>query len=244
VGPPSKYWETFLKGKFDITPAELRAHRRGLAKRPSAVNDPEKAKQYDPEPWEISKSKVAALLPSNCPAYLLDDFVGFILGMRDARVDSAQMERSVPETLEDIRQKLLRLLPPWLDYLEANIPEVHELDGLGFGPLYRDEELLAEIDRLKRLLALAREHPRALPEQARVDPDRPNPEQLFLLFEDYRRAFPKSRNGRQTGISRDGPANRFIVAAIKLIGWKPMTPGAVEMMLRRAKRRDTERRPA
>jgi hypothetical protein len=229
-----------LKGKFDVTPAELRAHRRGSAKRRSAVNDLEKAKQYDPEAWEITESKVAALLPPNCPPYLLNDFVGFIRGMRYARIASAQIERSVPETLEDIRQKLLRILPPWLDYLETNVPEVCELDGLGFGYLYRDWNILAEIDRLKRLLGLAREHPRALPERARVDPDRPNPDSMFLLFEDYRQAFPKGRHGRPTGMSRDGPANRFIVGAIKLIGYPAMTPGAVEIMLRRAKRRLTK----
>lgn len=232
-----------MKGKFDITPAELLLDRLGSAKRRSA-NDIKTADLYAPEAWEITKSKVAALLPPNCPPPLVEDFTGFIRGMRYARIANDQKQRSVPDTLEDIRQRLLRLLPPWLDYLEANRLEVWESDGLGFGPLYRDEGALAEIDRLKRLLAVAREQPRAFPERSRVNPDRPNPDQLYLLFEDYRRAFPRGRNGRPTGISRDGPANRFIVGALELIGWRPMTPGAVEIMLRRAQRRDTERRPA
>ena len=219
-----------MKGKFDITPAELAGHRRGSAKRRSAAN----------ERSEITDSEIAALLPPNCPPSLVKDFADSIRGMRYARIDSAQMERTVPETLEDIRQKLLRILPPWLGYLEANLTEIGEFDASGFALLSQDPDIIAEIYRVKRLLAVAEEHPRAFYKWFWVNPDRPKPDWMLQLFEDYRQLFPKNRNGRPTGISRDGPANRFIVGAIKLIGWEPMTPGAVEMMLRRVQRQYRE----
>jgi hypothetical protein len=220
-----------LKRKLDITPAELLARRS--AKRRSAVSNLEKANQYDPEAWETTEAKVAALLPPN----LLDDFVGFILGMRYGRTADAQKPRSMRETLEDIRQKLLRMLSAWLKYFEVNIAEIQvELSPAGLG-LYSGQDVLAEIDRLKRLLAVLREYPKLAAGGPRINPDRPVPNWMFQLFEDYQRAFPKGRNGRPTGISRDGPANRFIVAAIELIGWRPMKPEAVENMLRREQRR-------
>ena len=180
---------------------------------------------------------MAALLPPNCTEYLLDDFVGFILGARYGRTADAQKPRNMGETLEDTRQKLLRMLPAWIKYLEVNIKEIKaELDPSGLG-LYSGQDVSAEIDRLRRLLSVLEEYPKLVTGGLRRNPDRPVPNWMYQLFEDYQRAFPKGRDGRPTGISRDGPANRFIVAAIELIGWRPMKPEAVEIMLRREQRR-------
>jgi hypothetical protein len=220
------------KVDFYITPAELFAHLSGSAKRPSVVNDIETAAHLDAS--KVTDSEVAALLPSNCPPDLVHELASLIRGARYTRAARSQMRQTMPEALEEIRQKLLRLLPAWVDYLEANFTELRARVEIPGFPL-SGPNLFTEIDRLKRLLAVVSERPRVLPDQISMHPYRANPDLMLGLFENYQKAFPKGRNGQPTGISRDGPANKFIVGAIKLIGWQPMTPQAVEMMLRRAR---------
>jgi hypothetical protein len=117
--------------------------------------------------------------------------------------------------------------------LRRAIPE--ELKTLEWEMGGRPDDLLPpykrEIARLRRLLEAASEEDRFLrfPDED-AHPFRCEPGAVQLIFALYESIFG------QSGISRNGPAARFIEAAVRRIGWNPITRAAVEQILRRWRR--------
>jgi hypothetical protein len=86
-----------------------------------------------------------------------------------------------------------------------------------------------EVIRLTILLKAAKieDQLARFPEQE-ADPKKYDSDAVKLIFFSYEMLFGKS------GISRSGPAVRFIGTAITRIGWHPISPGAIEQLLRRS----------
>jgi hypothetical protein len=144
---------------------------------------------------------------------------------RAARSASSPKDpRPLRERIAAAVAELRRAIPEELGLLESELVRADKEER----PMYQ-----REVSRLRRLLDAVAEEDR-FPDfdtMGEVDPLRYEPSAIELLFFLYGDIFG------QVGISRNGPAARFIEAAVKKIGWRPITRGAIERALRRWQRR-------
>jgi hypothetical protein len=150
---------------------------------------------------------------------------GLIGGYASARARAADLfngshKREPYKRIAAACAELRRVIPRELEFLKS------EMDGFPDDqrPMYE-----REIFRLAVLLkeaAIPDRFPRFDDED--VDPKKYDPQAVRLIFFSYEMIYG------QSGMSRNGPAVRFIEAAIKSIGWHPVRPGAIEQLLRRS----------
>jgi hypothetical protein len=169
---------------------------------------------------------VEALLPPGCPPRTLRRLTNCIWSVAQIRAaDSAPRSRA--KRIEAAAAELRRAIPERLALFETAVADMSTDDELR--PARR-----AEAERLRRLLTAAQPCHLPPPDLPPLKAHRVDPEMLAVLFDIYREGFPVGPTGRPTGISRDGPAVRFLCDAIKLIGWRQMEPSSIERTLRKA----------
>jgi len=142
---------------------------------------------------------------------------------RSARFHKEKREREPFERISAACAELRRAIPKEIEWLE------NELSGF---PDREDSIYTREIKRLSSLIDAAKIEnsiPRYPDEE--VEPRRYDAHAVRIIFFSYEMIFG------QPGISRRSPAVRFIVAAIKRIGWDPISPGAVEQRIRHSLQR-------
>ena len=160
-----------------------------------------------------------------CRPKQVEGLCGVIAGYISSREAAAarpkgSRKREPYERIAAACAELRRVIPGELKYLKS-VQYNYSDDEI---PMYG-----REIVRLTVLLKAS-----AIPEQIcyfwdeDVDSSKYDPGAVRLIFFTYEMIYG------QSGISRNGPAVRFIEAAIKRIGWHPVSPGAIEQLLRRS----------
>ena len=127
-------------------------------------------------------------------------------------------EREPSERIAAACAELRRAIPKEIEWLE------HDMTGLPEVSTYEQE--ISGLSSLLDATNIKHRPPRFVDEE--VDLRKYDASAVRLIFFSYELIFG------QSGISRGSPAVRFIVAAIKRIGWDPVSPGAVEQLLRRS----------
>ena|SRR6266700_6952879 len=165
-----------------------------------------------------------------CRPEQVEGLCGVIAGYVGARVRAARegaaasskgsREREPYERIAAACAELRRVIPRELETLKSDIYQ------------YSDDEVPGYEREIFRLTALLKAS--TIPEQIcrfwdeDVDVKKYDRQAVRIIFFSYEMIYG------QSGISRNGPAVRFIEAAIKRIGWHPVSPGAIEQLLRRS----------
>jgi len=165
-----------------------------------------------------------------CRPEQVEGLCGVIAGYVGARVRAARegaaasskgsREREPYERIAAACAELRRVIPLELETLKYDIYR------------YSDDEVPGYEREIFRLTVLLKAS--TIPEQIcrfwdeDVDVKKYDRQAVRIIFFSYEMIYG------QSGISRNGPAVRFIEAAIKRIGWHPVSPGAIEQLLRRS----------
>ncbi len=150
---------------------------------------------------------------------------GFIGGYVSARARATALskksrERERHERIAAACAELRRVVPRELELLKSEMDRFPDDQR----PMYEHEIFRCTV--LLNAATIPDRFPRFDDED--VDPKKYDPQAVRLIFFSYEMIYG------QSGISRNGPAVRFIEAAIKRIGWHPVRPGAIEQLLRRS----------